>query len=244
MNLIKKIFSNLNKKRLSDDGSRQRLLKSISESLNCDILNPNTRICIAHNIFEKGPLNSARTNLHDTYISLEDTTNSYIIHFDQMSVLNLVEKDYIEYQNKQENFDIKSIEQDAISLIIKTSIEHLKSITPKTSLNEDKSLEWLKVTLLTLKKSVQKIDHENTILSYKVFFGAWEENPILRIMIYNLDIKLIFTPDQLKLIVRNKENRDSFDAQAKVYEAQFGQAHNEVLNELINLFIKLREVIS
>ncbi|POB14355.1 MULTISPECIES: hypothetical protein [Pseudomonadati] len=232
-------FTRINKNRLSNDDSRDKLLKSMQESLQSPV-----RICLAHNVFEKTPLRDDRKNLHDIYLHVESNDHNLLLHFDQMNILNLVDKEFIEYQNEVENFDAKKFEQYAVKAMIDGSIENLKSIPPKTGLNEDKSLEWLKVTLLTLKKSLARIDHRNTILSYKVFFGQWEQSPILRVMIYNLDIKLIFNKDQLKLEVKNKENRAEFDSQAKKYEASFGQLHNDVLNEIINLFVSLKQSVS
>ncbi len=232
-------FTRINKNRLSNDDSRDKILKSMQDSLQ----NP-VRICLAHNNFEKSPLREDRKNLHDIYLHTEAQDSNLLMHFDQMSVLNLVDKEFIVYQKEVLDFDTKKYEHLAIKAMIDGSIDSLKTISPKSGLNEDKSLEWLKVTLLTLKKSLARIDHRSTILSYKVFFGQWEESPILRVMIYNLDIKLTFLADQLKLEVKNKENRAEFDSQAKKYEANFSQLHNDVLNEVINLFVSLKQSIN
>ncbi|WP_040314479.1 hypothetical protein [Bacteriovorax sp. BAL6_X] len=232
-------FSRINKNRLSDNDSRDKILKSMHDSLQSPM-----RICLAHNNFEKSPLREDRKNLHDIYLHTEAHDSNLLMHFDQMKVLNLVDKEFIEYQKEVLDFDAKKYEHLAIKAMIDGSINYLKIISPKTGLNEDKSLEWLKVTLLTLKKSLARIDHRNTILSYKIFFGQWEESPILRVIIYNLDIKLIFLADQLKLEVKNKENREVFDSHSKKYEANFCQLHNDVLNEVINLFVSLKQSIN
>lgn len=239
---VLEFFKSLNKKlmknKLASNAKKDHYTSLIDKLLESTSV---SKLCLAHNNFESTPLMDNRDNRHDIYIHLEEGSNSYILHHDQSNTLTLVDKDYLEYQNSPVHIDSKSYEQKTIKHIIDNSIEELKKIAPKTSLNEDKSLEWLKVTLLTLKKSLSKIDHENTILSYKIFYGQWEDNPILRVIIYNLDIKLTFTNEALELIVKNKENRATFEG-AKAYEAKFTSLHNEVLNEVINLFIKFKEI--
>ena len=251
--LLKNIMPFNRKKRLENEANRDVLLKNLTTLLKHDdqrssLQLQSPRLCVAHNNFEKQDIKHNRVNLHDTYIGLdykneESKDCGHLIHFDQDGVIHLVKDGYVEFQKHDNEFSISPYEEMATKYVIDGAIEELKKITPISNLNsEDKSLEWLKVTLLTLKKSLDKIDHANTILSYKLYFGSWEESPILRLMIYNLDIKLTFTQEALELNVRNKENRQEFDSNAKLYQAKFQQLHNEVLNELINVFIKLKEV--
>ncbi len=248
--ILKNFMTLSQRKRLEKESTKEILLENINDLLNKkneDHIN-NLRICLAHNTFEKVAIKDLRKNLHDTYLSFDYNLESgkqagHIIHLDQDSTLHLVKDGYIEYQKEMAEFDIAQIEDKTTKFIIDNAIKELTKITPQATFNnEDKSLEWLKVTLLTLKKSLDKIDHQTTIQSYKIYFGEWEENPILRFMIYNLDIKLAFSQNELLLEVRNKENRQDFDENAKLYQASFKQLHNEVLNEIINVFIKLKEV--
>lgn len=151
--------------------------------------------------------------------------NTFALHYREFKILkNSVVK---KFEYKKANF---------IAHQIKTFTQSLSTITPQNNPGEEKVNEWLRVSLEVLKKALTSIDHKNTILCYKLFFG---QNSI-RIIIYNIDIELINFNNKVIFKAFNYKN-DKEKFKDPVYNVELKYSYNDIFNQFIMLLNEIRQ---
>ena len=110
---------------------------------------------------------------------------------------------------------------------------------------ESRALNWLQTSLRVLVAALESCEKDPTkLIQAKLFMGsgADAQRPLLRLVIFNLDISLAFSDDGVAgLVVFDDKNRR--DSQHPVLEARFHTLKPPVLDELIKVLAQLMRAL-
>lgn len=207
-----------------------------------------------------------RIDLQGSFISFSINKDSYQetiqnrliqIHGAKKVSLNLGLKDKIlgDFNGKKieikNNDDFINLNKFFDRLYFHMIEESKKLIRPASELTssideENKSLEWLKVSLMMLKNAIAEIRVKKDLLYQgRVFFGkrSKEANPEFRIQSLSLDILLEFLPDhRLRFRVWNLKDGQKTAQDKEDLFAEFVTLKGPVFDEIILLINEIRQV--
>ncbi|MDA8792977.1 hypothetical protein N9N67_07015 [Bacteriovoracaceae bacterium] len=152
--------------------------------------------------------------------------------------------------DNQDIVQVNNILDKIILWIREKSIDYVKqgeALTPLNVQMENEAMEWLKVSLLVLKKSFSKIkSDDNLIFESRIFFGVPNnlDHPILRIQCLSLDFLLEFMPNHsLRVRVWNYKDNQKDSTSQEDLKVDLVGLKAPVLEEFIILFNEMRSLI-
>lgn len=105
-----------------------------------------------------------------------------------------------------------------------------------TAQSEERTLEWVKVSFIILKKAIKEaIEDQDSTLQMMLFSGQKDGKFHFKLRIYNLDIELQATDTIPQLIVYDKKNDESFLPTHQVLKGHLHRLLNPVIDEIIQL---------
>lgn len=110
--------------------------------------------------------------------------------------------------------------------------------------DEEKTLEWIKVSLKILKKAMENaIQDQNSTVQMMLFSGKKNGQFHFKLRIYNLDIELLATDSLPQLIVHDKKRDQDFCPTHQVLKGHLHGSLNPIINEIIQLLPLLETLI-
>jgi len=103
---------------------------------------------------------------------------------------------------------------------------------------EEKTLEWIKVSFVVLKKALDQVLQDPTsTIQYMLFCGKQPQQPFrFKLRLYNLDIEFIENDHrQVFLSVYDKKQADTFQPEHLVLKGSIHQLINPIVDEMIKL---------
>lgn len=135
----------------------------------------------------------------------------------------------------------EAFKQVLIKNHIQESIDKLKLITPNSLPEEDKAWEWYRVSMDVLMNGLKKIDATETLLQYKLFWGIREGKYLARVIIYNLDIEIVFLDKGINVTVyNNKPGEEAYSTPA--HKVIITGLYNDYFNKLIEVLAQIKKV--
>lgn len=178
----------------------------------------------------------AGENQHSLYLGLKD---KIVSDFDGKS---------FHIESNQDFIEINKFFDRLYFFVIEKSKEFIRPESSLTSQidQENRSLEWLKVTLMVLKNAVGEIKvNKDFLYQGRLFFGRRNPNssPELRIQSLSLDIHLEFLEDhRLRVRAWNyKDGKKTSKDQEDLF-AEFVTLKGPVFDEIILLLNEIRQV--
>ncbi len=113
---------------------------------------------------------------------------------------------------------------------------------------EEKGLEWIRTSIIPLKSALEsflpdhpKYDDKNR-LSLSIWSGKRDQDlDELRLIIFNLDIKILFNQELLEVIIYNKKNASKFDYNGNPdFHGKFQRYSHNVTKEIFTFLTPLR----
>lgn len=132
--------------------------------------------------------------------------------------------------------DILQLKDKVIGNLIADFTKELSKVAPANSPGEEKVLEWLRVSLEVLKRAVDSIDNDKTILQYQIYFNKNS----LRVIIYNLDLEIKTLEGRVFFKAFNYQNNKELYS-TPVYNVEFKALYNDVFNQFILLLNHLQK---
>lgn len=142
---------------------------------------------------------------------------------------------------KVEHMKVDVFKEQLIQQKISQSIKLLETFTPSALTDEEKSWEWFRVSMDVLQRGVSQIDHQKTLLQYKLFWGTKNEHFTTRLVMYNLDICITFLRDGLEVKVYNDKPNEPPSHKPALSVIIKGH-YNDFFNKYIELLRTVREV--
>ncbi len=183
-----------------------------------------TQISINNNLFIEGIKNG-------------DTSELKIFRDHKLlSSAKLSKDQYVQLMTLFLDFAFIKIQKTGINLL-QTTLESINnSAKPNSVQNEQKSREWLRVTMIVYKKALEKITMDpNLILEFSLQLNLFEASPILIFKSYNLFWQMSFLDNAfLRVLFYNEKNSENSQEDLPSLSGDFYHQKNQIWDELIN----------
>ena len=231
---IKSLFSNKSLHKLTDFYKTPELLESTWHSVAINKKPDQTHL------FSKELSLATKKNLFDLKIIENNNSFRHLIYKNQHPLCEVSL-----FKNDSPLLEFNLLFDRLINQYLQFFCAHLnhnfktETYSPEQKLNEEKALEWIKVSFTILEKAIiESLTNPNLLFQTLLFFGKNPKtlNDEIRLITFNLDIKFEILPNnRLRIMIYNDKNHEFGHEKKPSLTGDFHFRAKEMVDELIKL---------